>query len=280
MKLIDTHCHVHFQAYKEDMDEVIQRSLDEDVQMITVGTQVDTSLGAIEIAEKYNGVWASIGLHPTHTIAHGFNDTQELDFKPRQEAFNTTIYQDMLDKTNKVVGVGECGLDYYRLPEGQVDEMKRLQKESFMAQMEFAAKNELPLIIHCREAHADQYAAIKEGEEQWKSPMKGVIHCFTGTYEEAKKYVENGWMISFSGIATFADAVGDVAKKLPLDSILVETDAPYLTPPPYRGKRNEPWYVKFVAEDIAKRRGISFEEMAKATVANARKIFNLDQHGR
>jgi TatD DNase family protein len=271
MKLIDTHCHVGFQAYAEDAAEVIKRARAQDVTMITVGTQLDTSRAAAELANAHEGVYATIGLHPTHAIAHGFNDTQELSFKPRQEVFDPVAYGAILASSKKIVAVGECGLDYYRLPEEEEARMKKMQYEAFAAQRQFAIDHNLPIVIHCRDAHADQLAAIKE----LPNPRRGVIHCFTGTYEEAKAYVELGWIISFSGIAVFADAVGEVAAKLPLDSLVIETDSPYLTPPPYRGKRNEPLYVQYVAQDIARRRKMTVEDFAAATTENASKMFGI-----
>lgn len=273
MKLIDTHCHVHFNAYKEDAAEVIQRSFDNGVWMVTVGTQKDTSRTGVEWASKYKeGLYATVGLHPTHSIAHGFNDDQELDFKPRAETFDPKVYEEML--SDKVVGVGECGLDYYRLPEDKADQMKKTQLENFMAQAKFAANHKLPLVVHCRDAYQDQRRALDEAFQDW-GEIKGVMHCFTGTYEEAKLFLDLGWYISFSGIATFADAVGEVAAKVPLEQMLVETDAPYLTPPPHRGKRNEPSNVEFVARNIAERRKSTFEEIAMATTKNARKLFKI-----
>lgn len=141
MKYFDSHAHVHFKAYEDDAIDVIKRALDDGVFMVTVGTQRDTSKTAIEMAERFEkGVYASIGLHPTHTIAHGFNDTQELDFKPRAESFDAAYYQSLKDSSKKVIGVGECGLDYYRLPEGGAAAMKKTQYEAFMAQAEFAKK--------------------------------------------------------------------------------------------------------------------------------------------
>lgn len=271
MKLIDTHCHVGFRAYATDAAEVIARARKSDITMITVGTQQDTSRDAAQVANAHEGVYATIGLHPTHAVAHGYNDNQELDFKPREEAFDPKLYAEILTTSKKIVAVGECGLDYYRLPEGKEAEMKKKQAKAFEAQQQFAIDHKLPIVIHCRDAHADQFAMIKAMPNE----RRGVIHCFTGTYEEAKKYVEMGWMISFSGIAVFADEVGEVAPKLPLDSILIETDSPYLTPPPYRGKRNEPLYVQYVAENIAKRRGMAVEALAEATTANACKIFGI-----
>ncbi len=275
MKLFDSHAHVGFKAYKEDAEEVIQRAFDHGVEMVTVGTQKDTSQAAIDWAEKYEtGLWAAIGLHPTHAVSHGFNDDQELDFTPRSEIFDPEVYQAMLDKTDKVVAVGECGLDYYRLPEEHADEMKKKQREAFMAQAEFAAKNNLPLIIHCRDAYEDQRKALDEAFEKWGKNM-GVMHCFTGTFEQAKLFLDLGWYISFSGIATFAKEVAEVAKQVPLEQMLIETDAPYLTPPPYRGKRNEPLYVQYVARSIAESRGITVEELAEQTTKNAKKLFKI-----
>lgn len=275
MRLVDTHCHVGFRAYAADADEVIARAQKEGIIMVTIGTQQDTSRAAAELANKYDCMYASIGLHPTHTIAHGFNDTQELDFKPRQEAFDEAVYEAILKSSNKIVGVGECGLDYYRLPAETAKEMKKTQWAAAIAQFAFAAKHGLPVIVHCRDAHSDMLSLIKESAAANPSNKRGVIHCFTGTYEEAKKYIEEGWYISFSGIAAFAKDVGEVAAKLPLESIVIETDAPYLTPPPHRGKRNEPLYVKFVAESIANRRGISLEALAEQTTKNAVQLFQL-----
>lgn len=277
MKLFDSHSHVSFQAYKEDADEVIKRSFDSEVWMMTVGTQKDTSKTAIQMAEQYEkGIWASVGLHPTHAIAHGFNDDQELDFKPRQEAFDRDYYQSLVDSSDKVKAVGECGLDYYRLPEESAEEMKILQYDAFIAQAEFAAQNKLPLIIHCRDAYQDQRKALDEAFKKW-GKIEGVMHCFTGTFEEAKLFLDIGWYISFSGIASFAKSVAEVAKQVPLDQMLIETDAPYLTPPPFRGKRNEPLYVQYVAESIASARGVSVNEVAHATFNNAMKLFKINE---
>lgn len=275
-QLVDTHCHVAFRAYREDMERVIENSLAEGIAMVTVGTQKDTSRQAVETAEKYKeGVYAAIGLHPTHTIAHGFNDTQELEFKPRQEAFEAEVYEEIIKGSNKVVAIGEFGLDYYRLPLGEEKIMKNRQWAAAIAQIEFAAKHKLPMVIHCRDAHADMVSALKEGESSFPNDRKGIIHCFTGTYEEAKAYIDMGWYISFSGIATFAKEVGEVAKKLPLEHVLIETDSPYLTPPPNRGKRNEPLNVRYVAQHIAALRGMSPEAFAQATTQNAIKAFAL-----
>jgi TatD DNase family protein len=275
MKLFDSHSHVSFKAYKEDADEVIKRSFDHEVVMMTVGTQQDTSKQAIELAEKYEtGIWASVGLHPTHAIAHGFNDEQELDFKPRQEIFDPVYYQGLVDSSKKVKAVGECGLDYYRLPKENAEEMKKQQYDAFMAQAAFAAQNKLPLIIHCRDAYIDQRAALDEAMQKW-GKLEGVMHCFTGTYEEAKLFLDIGFYISFSGIVTFAKPVQETAKNVPLDRMLIETDAPYLTPPPFRGKRNEPLYVQYIANHLAEIKNVPVEEVAEITYDNASKLFKI-----
>ncbi len=276
MNLIDTHCHVGFKAYAEDAAEVIDRAKKANITMITVGTQVDTSRAAAALANAYDSVYATIGLHPTHAVSHGFNDTQELDFKPRQEVFDPLVYEEILKSCNKIVGIGECGLDYYRLPLGEEKKMRNKQWVAALAQFEFAAKHRLPVVVHCRDAHEDMISVIKEANASFSNVRRGVIHCFTGNYAEAKAYIQEGWMISFSGIAVFADEVGDLAAKLPLESLLIETDSPYLTPPPYRGKRNEPSYVRYVAEDLARRRNMSLEEFASAVTANACKMFSIN----
>jgi TatD DNase family protein len=152
--------------------------------------------------------------------------------------------------------------------------MKKAQYEAFMAQAEFAAKNSLPLIIHCRDAYQDQRKALDEAFQQW-GEIHGVMHCFTGTYEEAKLFLDLGWYISFSGIAVFADKVGEVAEKVPLEQMVIETDAPYLTPPPHRGKRNEPSYVEFIARNLADRKGVEVEDFADITFRNALKLFKI-----
>jgi TatD DNase family protein len=276
MKLIDSHCHVHFNAYKDDMDEVIRRTLDKGVFMITVGTQKDTSVNGLKVAEQYEGMWATIGLHPNHTCKQEFVDDQELStIKTREERFDMEYFRE-LAKHPKCVGVGETGLDYYRIPEGLDEaEVKRVQEETVRAHFDLATEADLPVIIHCRDAYEDQARLIQEYLDAGKLQRRGVIHCFTGTREEAQLFLDQGFYISFSGIVTFAKELMEVAKTVPLDRILVETDAPYLTPVPHRGKRNEPWMVEFVAKTIAELHGVDIDEVANATFENTVKIFQL-----
>ncbi|MBI4591840.1 TatD family hydrolase [Candidatus Uhrbacteria bacterium] len=283
MKLIDSHCHVHFNAYREDMEEVIKRTLDCGVFMITVGTQKDTSKYGLEVAQRHEGMWATVGLHPNHTVEQEFWDDDELPpeeqttpkIKTRAEAFDMRYYRE-LAMHPKCVGIGEFGLDFYRIPEG-VDRAQviRRQEETMRAQFDLATEVNKPIVIHCRDAYPQQAIMIREAIGAGKLARRGVIHCFSGTLEEAQAFIDLGFYISFSGILTFAKNLQEVAKVLPLDRLLVETDAPYLTPAPDRGKRNEPWRVEYVAQKLAELKGVTFEEVAEQTVKNTKQIFGL-----
>jgi len=290
--LIDTHCHVHFNAYRDDMDDVITRTLEKGVLMMTVGTQKDTSRRGLEVAERYEGLWATVGLHPNHLTQQAFWDDDELPpdqqpntiIKTRAERFDASSYLE-LARHPKCVAVGECGLDSYRIPEGaEFEEVMRVQEAALRGQFDVATQAGLPVVVHCRDAHERQAQIIKEYTDAGKLTRRGVIHCFTGTMEEAQRYLDEDFYISFTGIITFPprkgegdlSAVQKVVRELPLERMLVETDAPYLTPIPYRGKRNEPWYVQFVAQKVAELKGISVEEVAEATTANAKALFGLE----
>lgn len=258
--LIDTHCHLNFQSFEKDWQEVIKRNLEENVWMILVGSEFYTSQRAVEMAQNYeNGIYAAIGYHPIHI--------QELHSEERYN-FKEDIYLE-LAKNKKVVAIGETGFDYYR--QGRETEGK--QREIFLKQIELAQTVQKPLIFHLRNAGEDLILEL----QKINSPgLKGVVHCFSQNWEIAKKYLELGLMISFTGTVTFSDEYNEVIQNTPLEKIMIETDAPYLSPEPHRGQRNEPRYVKHIAQRIADVRGISFEEVAKATTENAKKFFNLD----
>ncbi len=285
-KFIDTHCHVHFEAYKDDVDEVVQRSLDAGVAMVTIGTQSTTSKNGIALAEKYDGVWATIGLHPNHLHAQEFFDTNELPapngkvehptrVKTRAEAFDSSYYEELV-KHPKVVAIGEFGLDYYRIPEGtNREQVIADQKAECKKQLSFASQFQKPIVIHCRDAHADQIALIDQQIEQGGLQKRGVIHSFTGNAIEAALYKERGFLLGINGIITFSKELQNELQSIPLEQLVIETDAPYLTPPPHRGKRNEPAYVEFIAKKIAEIKNCSVEEVAMITNENARRIFNL-----
>ena len=283
MQLIDSHCHVHFNAYREDMDEVIRRTLEKGVFLITVGTQKDTSKHGLEVADRYDGMWATVGLHPNHTVEQEFWDNDELPpeeqatpkIKTRAEVFDMNYYRE-LTKHPKCVAVGEFGLDLYRIPEtADRDEVIRRQVETVKAQFDLATETNKPVVIHCRDAYPQQAQMIREAIEEGKLARRGVIHCFTGTREEALAFIELGFYISFSVILTFAKNLQEVARALPLEKLLVETDAPYLTPAPDRGKRNEPWRVEYVAMKLAELKEVAVEAVAEQTVISTKQIFGL-----
>lgn len=290
--LFDTHCHVHFHAYKQDMDEVIRRTLEKGIFLLTVGTQKDTSRYGLEVAERYDGMWASVGLHPNHLVKQEFWDDQEFSgdehnhIKTRAEEFDASYYRE-LSRHPKCLAIGECGLDYYRIPEDVSHTEIFVKQEAVVrAHFDLATEVKLPILIHCRDAHQLQADLIVEYVSSGKLGRRGIIHCFTGTKEEAERYIGLGFYISFGGILTFPprkaedsqDGLSDVqrvAKELPIEWILLETDAPYLTPLPFRGQRNEPWYVQFVAEKLAELKGMTVEEVADVTTQNAKKLFGI-----
>lgn len=282
MKLVDAHTHVQFHAFEADSREVIERAFNAGVWLINVGTQIDTSRKAIALAESYSeGVYAAIGLHPIHT-SKSFHDAQELGeetgangFTSRGEEFDSNVYLE-LAANSKVVAIGECGLDYYRL-EKTVNAQEQIEKQkiAFIKQIELAWEVKKPLMIHCRDAFSDLIEILKGNKSNLKSDYPGVIHFFTGTPEDAKILFEMGFAFTFGGVITFARNYDEIIKMLPADVILSETDAPYLAPVPYRGKRNEPAYVVETVRALAKIKNISFEQMAEITRNNAKRIFKI-----
>ncbi len=281
MELFDTHCHVHFNAYKDDMHDVVSRSLAKGVQMVTIGTQKDTSRAGVELARQYDGLWAAVALHPNHLFPVHI-DEDEVPFITREEDFDYTYYKELAQDPN-VVAIGECGLDWYRIPDDRdIEEVKARQFQVFAQHLDLATDVRLPVIIHCRDAHAECAEVLEKYIAEGKLDRRGIIHCFTGTLDEAMRYIDLGFVISIPGIITFPPKKGDgltplqeVVKQIPLEHMVIETDAPYLTPVPYRGKRNEPWYVQFVAQTIAELKGISTEEVARTTTQTAKKLFDL-----
>jgi TatD DNase family protein len=280
---IDTHCHLNFNDYKEDALEIAKKTLLADTEMIVVGSMLRTSARAVDFAEKFSkGVYSAIGLHPCHLINQVVENEKDEDdkykFIAQAEVYKEEDYQKLIDSSNKVVAIGEIGLEYFRLPgdKKELDRIKELQRQVFKQQLNLAKKNNLPIIIHCRDAHDDLYSILYDFIEG-KIPLEdwGVIHCFSGDYELAKKYNSLGLKISFTGLITFANQWDEVIKKIPLEKIMVETDSPYLSPIPYRGKRNEPLNVKEVVKKIAELKGLRVEEVAKTTYNNAKKLFKI-----
>jgi len=272
---IDIHAHVNFSAFEVDRDEVIKRALDVGVWMCNVGTQKDTSRKAIELAEKYEqGVYAIVGLHPVHTDK-SFHDEKELgeggkEFTSRGEAFDLAIYRKMAAHP-KVVAIGECGLDYYRLE----PESEKKQREAFASHIALANEASKPLMLHVRSgnsksAYRDALAMLKS-----HAKVKGNFHFFAGTWEEARDILDIDFTLSFTGVITFTHDYDEVIKNTPLDRIMSETDSPYVAPVPFRGKRNEPLYVKEIVKTIADIRGEDFETVRKTLVENAFRVFKI-----
>lgn len=287
MNLIDTHTHVNLRAFNDDAEETIQRSLDAGVAVVNVGTQIDTSRQAVALLEKFTeNVYAVVGLHPSHTFAHDFEDDSEVKFKTREEHFNTEIYRALIndsENAKRIVGIGECGLDYYRLPEDRDhEEIKQLQRTAFDEQIKLALELDKALCVHCRpsgetqDAYEDLLEIIRQVKIQ-NPNLRFEVHCYTGNLENAKKFIEFGGYIGLNGIITF-DKSGrseEVVKGIPLSAIILETDAPYLTPKSHRGQRNEPSYLPEVAEKIAEWKDVTLEEVAQTTTDNAKKLFSL-----
>ena len=252
---IDTHVHLNADQYENDVEEVIARAHDAGVtKMVVVGFDRKTINRAMELTEQYPFIYAVVGWHPVDAI-----DCTEEDLK----------WIESLAAHPKVVGIGETGLDYHweKSP-------KDIQQEIFRKQIQLAKKVNLPIIIHNRNATADVVRILREEDA---AQTGGIMHCFGGSVETAKECIAMNFMISLGGPVTFKNArmPKEVAREISLDHLLIETDAPYLAPHPYRGKRNEPVYVTFVAEEIAKLKELTVEEVAKATTANALKIFKI-----
>ncbi len=279
--IIDTHSHLNFKAYDADREEVIKRTQEAGVVCIDVGTKYETSKQAIELAENNEGIYAAIGLHPIHIktdLMKLHMDLDEGDFAPLGEVFDAKKYRE-LAKSNRVVAIGEVGLDYYYKPKGTTkkEEFKENQRKIFIQQLELAQELSLPVIVHCRMAHSDALQILAQHK------VAGTIHCFTGTWEEAESYLNLGFHIGINGII-FKFDIDEIIKKISLDKIVVETDCPYLTPLPAIALakegtdnyvRNEPIFVKYVIQKIADLKGLSFDEVASATTANAKKLFKI-----
>jgi len=286
--LIDTHAHVNFNAFREDWESVIKYALKNNVWMINVGSQYSTSKRAVEIAQRYQeGVYASVALHPIHLknkrIKEGIDEFEEIEFLTREEEFNYENYK-KLAQGPKVVAIGETGLDYYHIKaenQGGIEKIKNLQKEVFLKHLGLAKELDKPVIIHCRNSinkkERKAYEDILEILKQQKDKLiyRGVMHSFSGNWQQARKYREFGFKIGLNGIITFARDYDKVILDTPLQDLLVETDCPYLTPIPYRGKRNEPLYIECIAKKIAEIKEIGFEKVAEITTENARKLFRI-----
>jgi TatD DNase family protein len=255
VSMIDTHCHLDMLSTGEDIDRIITRAADSGVgTIVTVGINIESSYKAISIAEQYDSVFATVGIHP-HNVLELEDDT----YAELEE----------LCSGKKVVAFGEIGLDYVRQYAPQP-----IQREHFARQVALAKKMSLPLVIHDREAHEDILFIL---EKEAPFPAGGVMHCFSGDWEFAQKVLELGFIISIPGVVTFnkAAVLQEVSRKIPLNRLILETDAPFLAPEPVRGKRNVPEFMLYTADKIAELRAIPLEEVARVTTENAQKLFNI-----
>lgn len=258
LELTDTHCHIHFPDYGLEEEAVILSAKQAGVsRLICVGCRLTDSIGAVEIAMRHKNIWAAIGLHPHEGSEYVHDDHALQQFR-----------QLALDKQkNKVVAIGECGLDYHYMHSTKEDQEKLLR-----FQLNVAVETELPMIFHVREAFDDFWKIFDEFTE-----MKGVVHSFSAGTKELAEILDRGLSVGLNGIMTFtknSDQL-EAAKTVPLDRLILETDAPYLTPAPERGRICEPKHVRVTAEFLANLRGESLEELAAATTANARRLFNI-----
>ena len=254
--LIDSHAHLDMENYEDDLELVIERAVEGGVgRIITIGIDVESSVKAINISKKYDFIYATVGFHPHD--ADTVTDTHLTELKK-------------LAKEKKVVAWGEIGLDFFKKHSGRDRQIK-----IFKEQLKIAHEIGLPVIIHCRDAEKEIISILKEQEN---AGQEGVIHCFSSDYETALAFIDLGYYISIPGIVTFknAEELKRVASSIPIEKMLVETDAPFLAPVPKRGKRNEPLYVTYTAKKVAEIRDMSFEELAAKTTENCRQLFKID----
>ncbi|OGH08092.1 MAG: hypothetical protein A2171_01315 [Candidatus Levybacteria bacterium RBG_13_35_9] len=264
--MIDVHCHLNFHSFEKDFDIVIKRAFNAGVKrIINVGTSIESSQKAVELSQKYENLYAIVGIHPHH--ADKLSDNWEVELRK-------------IAQNKKVVAIGEIGLDYFSYKSnGIVD--SNLQKNVFETQIQLAHDLKIPLQIHNRQAGEDILEILNLHKNLLKS-IPGMFHCFAGSNETLKKALNLGFYIGFDGNITYKGIakgetvkLSELCKISPIDRIVTETDAPFLTPEPHRGSRNEPSYVIIVGEEIAKIKAISFEKLKKITIQNAETLFNL-----
>lgn len=288
--LIDTHCHLEMDAFDADRDEVIERARDAGLEaIITIGSDLEGNTGGLELSKKYDFIYSSVGFHPhdakdfTEEIFEKIKEWSK-EYRIRNEnpsltyplprggqgwGYDSELHTPNSEPKPKVVAIGEIGLDYH------YDHSPReIQRDVFMKQLQFAKEINLPVIIHSREAKKDTLDIVKES-----GVKNGVFHCFSGDLEMAEKAMAMGFHISIAGPVTFKKAkhLREIAKAIPDDYLLIETDAPYLTPEPFRGRRNEPSYIVHTAKAIAELRGITLEDISRITMFNAKRLFRIGQ---
>jgi TatD DNase family protein len=281
MKYIDTHAHLNLRAFAEDVDAVVAKCVEEETMVINIGTKLTTSQQAVELAERYDNCYAIVGLHPIQTT-QGDHDEDELGpggqpFISQGESFAAEAFS-ALAAHEKVVGIGECGFDYYHT----APESYAVQEEQFIKQIELANELQLPLMIHTRGPKSGEasptgrsvYQDVYETLKQY-AKVPGNVHFYAGTIAEAEQFFSLGFTISFTGVITFAKDYEEVVKWAPLERIHAETDCPFVAPKSYRGKRCEPWMVGEVVEKISELKGLDQEMVTTQLLQNARELYGL-----
>lgn len=276
--MIDTHAHVHFPVYDADRAEVLARMRSAGVSCITIGTSLANSQSAIALAQQHNDIWASVGLHPSH-VTHPHHDDNEGAVEERSVTRAQLIE---LARQPRVIAIGEAGLDTYRVEAEEREHALREQEPILREHIEAARELDIPLVIHCREA-LGELAAIFQSYWNAGHKPRAVIHSFTGTWDEAVPLLDLGAYIGLNGISTFPprkhqqphETLKHVIQQIPLNRLLLETDAPYLAPAPHRGTRNEPAHVVYVGAFITQKRGIALEEIDRITTENAKTLFGI-----
>lgn len=298
--MIDTHCHIHFRGMDADREAIIARCREKGMILNLVGTQKDTSKNAVELARQHDWMYASLGTHPNHLFPT-YIDEGESQFMSREEDFDEEYYESLYQSApEKIIAIGETGLDLFHVPkEPSVEVVLEKQKKVFLKHVAFAKKHDLPLVIHVRDhvnpAHAGHVASahdhlislLKSELLVTRYSLRGTVHCYTSNWTHAQEYLKLGLYIGFTGVITFPakktspqqqNDLLEVVEKMPLDRILIETDAPYLAPQAHRGERCEPWMVEEVIKKIAELREISVGEVEEATTQNALTLFSKIVH--
>ena len=262
MNYIDIHCHLDSKEFDSDRGEILARMKEGGVGAITIGADFQSSKRAVEIAEANENVWACIGVHPEYSSV----------FPSPEHGEGGVGFLEELVKSPKVVGIGECGLDYFRI---NSDENKKVQKLLFESQIQFAIKRDKPLMLHCREAYEDTLDILKTYKKEAGEKLRGNVHFFAGNTDVAREILDLGFTMSFTGVITFTRDYNEVIKYIPIESIMSETDAPFVSPAPYRGKRNEPIYVIEVVQKMAEIRGENMDILNKTIINNAKRVFGI-----
>lgn len=279
---IDTHAHLNLSAFNEDVADVVGRCQEQGVSVFNVGTTLQTSRRAVTLTEQYDDCYAIIGLHPIHTVP-GAHDEDEIGpcgkpFMSKGETFDAAAFRELVKRSSKVIGIGECGFDYYHTPDGSYE----TQEATFIAQIKLANELRLPLMIHTRGPQPGQvsptgrsvYQDVYEVLKQYaKVPFN--VHFYAGTAAEAEKFFALGGTISFTGVITFAKDYAEVVRQAPLDKIHAETDCPFVAPVPHRGKRAEPWMVTEVYKKIAVIKDLDEEVVRAQLIANAHTQYRI-----